>query len=177
MELKKSPTLWDGLEIYKPIIAAINGHAYGAGFKLAQDCDIRIAADHAQFAVTEAKRGRGAPWAVPLLWMIPFGIILEMLMTGESISARRAYEIGFVNKIVTGKQLMSEATKMAELLRDNAPLTVKAVKETFYKSRNMGCNEAMNIAKNIWEPVYRSEDAQEGPRAFVEKRTRKYFLP
>ncbi|MFC2058598.1 enoyl-CoA hydratase/isomerase family protein [Chloroflexota bacterium] len=169
-ELKQSPTLGAGLEIHKPIIAAINGLAIAGGFKLAMDCDIRIAAEHAEFGVAEVKVGRGTPWAVPMLWMVPFGVTLEIFMTGERISAQRAYEIGFVNKVVPGSQLMSEATKMAEILRDNAPLSVKAVKQMFYSARDMGCTEALAMSTDLWKPVYASEDAQEGPRAFAQKR-------
>lgn len=162
----------DRINSFKPTIAAINGFAIGGGFAQAQNCDIRIAAEHAEFAVAEVKWGRGDAWTIPLLWMIPFGIALELLMTGERISAQRAYEIGFVNKVVKKEDLMAEATRMAKVIRDNAPLSVKAVKETFYKARDMGlgCREGFQLASELWEKVYQSEDAQEGPIAFAEKR-------
>jgi enoyl-CoA hydratase/carnithine racemase len=142
----------------------------GGGWKMAQDCDIRIAAEHAEFAASEVKWGRGAPWAIPLLGMIPFGVLLELLMTGERIGAQRAYEIGFVNKVCPKERLMAEATKMAEVIRDNAPLSVKAVKETLYKSRDLGCTAGLHMATHLWDRIYRSEDALEGPKAFAEKR-------
>ena len=164
---------WEGLNIEKPTIAAINGLTMGGGWKIAQDCDIRIAAEHAEFAVSEVKWGRGTPWAMPLLWMIPFGVLMEMLLTGESISAERAYEIGFVNSVVKKEDLMTESTRMAEVIRDNAPLSVKAVKETFYKARDrgLGCTDGLQMAKDIWDKVYQSEDARNGPKAFTEKKS------
>lgn len=161
---------WGGLNIYKPIIAAINGLAMGGGWKMAQDCDIRIAAEHAEFAAPEVKWGRGAPWAIPLLWMIPFGTILELLLTGEKISAQRAYEIGFVNKVVSKEQVMPEAMKMAQIICENAPLSLRAVKEMCYKARDTGYTAGLNMATYLWDRVYHSEDAIEGPRAFREKR-------
>ncbi|MFC1909136.1 enoyl-CoA hydratase-related protein [Chloroflexota bacterium] len=160
----------EGLDIYKPTIAAVNGLAMGGGWKMAQDCDIRIVAEHAEFAASEVKWGRGDPWAIPLLWMIPFGIILELLMTGEKISAQRAYEIGFVNKVVPKEQLLTETIKMAGIICENAPLSVRAVKEMFYKARDMDYTAGMNMAAHLWEEVYKSEDAIEGPKAFTEKR-------
>lgn len=163
---------WEGPDIHKPTIAAINGLAMGGGWKLAQDCDIRIAAEHAEFAVSEVKWGRGVPWAMPMLWMIPFGILMEVLLTGERVSAKRAYEIGFVNRVVKKEDLMAESARMAGVIRDNAPLSVKAVKETFYKARDLGlgCREGLQMAAELWEKVYQSEDAQDGPKAFAEKR-------
>jgi enoyl-CoA hydratase/carnithine racemase len=162
--------LWDGLDVFKPIIAAINGVAIAGGWKLAQDCDIRIAAENAEFGISEVQFGRGTPWAIPLLWMLPFGIALEIVLTGQRITAQRAYEIGFVNKVVPQDQLMLEAMKMAELIRDNAPLSVRAAKEMLYRGRDMGCTAGLAMAKDLWKPVYASEDSQEGPRAFAEKR-------
>jgi enoyl-CoA hydratase/carnithine racemase len=169
-QLKNPPKLWDDVEVFKPIIAAINGFAVAGGWKLAQDCDIRIAAENAEFGISEVKVGRGAPWAISLLWMIPFSIALEILLTGQRITAQRAFEIGFVNKVVPNDQLMLEAKKMAELIRDNAPLSVRAAKEMLYRGRDMGCTAGLAMAKHLWQPVYTSEDCQEGSKAFAEKR-------
>jgi len=161
---------WGSLNVYKPIIAAINGLAYGGGWKMAQDCDIRIAAEHAEFSTPEVKWGRGAPWAIPLLWMIPFGIALELLLTGEKIDAQRAREICFVNKVVPKERLMPEAIRMAKIICENAPLSVQAVKEMYYKARDTGYTAGLNMATYLWDKVYNSEDAIEGPKAFREKR-------
>jgi enoyl-CoA hydratase/carnithine racemase len=120
------------LATHKPVIAAVNGVALGGGFFLAQQADLVIAADHATFGITEARHGRGAPWAAPLPLLIPPRIALQLLLTAQPITATRAREIGLINFIVPG--------------------------------------HARQRANEIWAPVYLSEDAQEGPRAFKEKR-------
>lgn len=154
----------------KPIIAAVNGAAYAGGWLLAQMCDLCIAAENATFAITEAKVGRGSPWSAPLAWLIPPRVMMEILLTAEPISAQRAYEIGFVNKVVPQESLLETAKQIAEKIAVNAPLTVKASKRMVYQSMEMGRTAALNVADLIFEPVYLSEDAQEGPRAFAEKR-------
>jgi len=170
LKLVKDPMLQNVRKVKKPIIAAVNGMAFGGGFLLAQNCDLRIAVTGAQFGITEARVGRGSPWAVPLLWMLPLGIALELTLTGEPITAQRAYELGLVNKVVSRDQLMSTATAMAEAISNNAPLSVMAAKESFYKAMDLGCQAGFEKALEIYEPVYASEDAVEGPRAFAEKR-------
>lgn len=157
-------------EVKKPIIAAINGPCYAGGFLLAQNCDLRIAVEDAQFSIREARVGRGSPWAVPLLWMLPLAVALELTLTAEPLTAKRAYELGFVNKIVTRDQLMATAKAMAEIIRDNAPLSVMAAKESFYRAMDLGCEAGFEKALEIYAPVYTSEDAIEGPKAFAEKR-------
>jgi enoyl-CoA hydratase/carnithine racemase len=156
--------------VTKPVIAAVNGLAYAGGWFLAQMCDLCIASENSKFAITEVKVGRGVPWSAPLVWMIPTRIMMEILLTGEPISAQRAYEIGFVNKVVPLESLLSTAKEMAGKIVANAPLTVKASKRMVYQSMEMGRTAALNVADIIFEPVYFSEDAQEGPRAFAEKR-------
>jgi enoyl-CoA hydratase/carnithine racemase len=156
--------------IDKPVIAAVNGVAYAGGFLLAQRCDLVIAADHARFAITEIKVGRGAPWAVPLPLMIPPRVATELLMTGDPITAQRAYEVGLVNTVVEGAQLRAAAQSLAEKLRDLPPLSLAAVKRTVALALDGPLPEAVESAERVWEPVYLSNDALEGPRAFVERR-------
>jgi enoyl-CoA hydratase/carnithine racemase len=158
------------LQVDKPVIAAVNGVAYAGGFLLAQQVDLVIAAEHARFAVTEAKVGRGSPWAAPLPWLIPPRVAMEILLTGEPISAQRAYELGLVNKVVPAADLRTEAKKLAATIVANAPLSVRAAKATVYASAEMGWTAALDAADGIYESVYLSADAQEGPRAFAEKR-------
>ena len=150
----------------KPTIAAVNGVAYAGGFLLAQMCDLCVAAEHARFAVTEAKVGRGTPWAVPLPWLVPPRVAMEILLTGEPIGARRAYEIGLVNDVVPLDELRARVQRMAVSIAANAPLSVRAARQTVYLSLAAAGDEA----DRIWEPVYLSDDAQEGPRAFREGR-------
>lgn len=158
------------LWVNKPVIAAVNGVAFGGGFMLAMMCDLAIAADHAQFAMPEAKWSRGAPWSVPLGRIIGQRLWMELALTGEALDARRAYEIGLVNHVVPQDELMSVTLTMAKRIRDNAPLTVQATRQMVYYAAEMGRTAAWDVADGLFEPVYRSEDAQEGPRAFREKR-------
>jgi enoyl-CoA hydratase/carnithine racemase len=164
------PTLNVNIKVAKPVIAAVNGVAYAGGWALVQQCDIVVAAETARFAITEAKVGRGMPWAVPLTHMIPQKVLLEILLTGEPITAQRAYEIGFVNHVVPAEQVMPKALAIAETIADNAPLTVAAAKEMVYMATDMGRLAGLEAAQYLFDHVYRSEDAQEGPRAFAEKR-------
>lgn len=158
------------LQVDKPVIAAVNGVAYAGGFLLAQQVDLCIAAEHARFAITEAKVGRGSPWAAPLPWLIPPRVAMELLLTGEPISAQRAYELGLVNKVVPAADLVAEAQKMASTIAANAPLSVRAAKALVYAAAESGWTAALDAGDRIYESVYLSEDAQEGPRAFAEKR-------
>jgi enoyl-CoA hydratase/carnithine racemase len=154
----------------KPVIAAVNGAAYAGGFLLAQSCDLCIAAEHARFAVSEAKVGRGAPWAAPLSWLVPPRVAMQLLLTGDPITAQRAHEIGLVNEVVPAGELRAAAQAMAERIAANAPLSVLAAKRTVSLTAQMPLKAALRAADRIWEPVYLSEDAQEGPAAFREKR-------
>ena len=164
------PVIGETLEVTKPTIAAVNGFAMAGGWMFAQMCDLCIAAESASFAITEAKVGRGTPWAAPLMGMLPQRVTMEILLTGDPISARRLYELGYVNQVVPGPQLLDAALAMAGRIAGNAPLTVKACRELVYLSQEMGRSAALRAARHLFVPVYTSEDAQEGPRAFAEKR-------
>jgi enoyl-CoA hydratase len=163
-------TLNVNIHMSKPVIAAVNGVAYAGGWALVQMCDLVVASTSARFAITEAKVGRGMPWAVPLTHMIPQKVLLEILLTGDPITAQRAYEIGFVNHVVPQDQLMPKALALAETIAENAPLTVAAAKEMVYLATDTGRMAGLEAARHLFDHVYSSEDAQEGPRAFAEKR-------
>jgi enoyl-CoA hydratase/carnithine racemase len=165
------PQFGRNIAIDKPTIAAVNGVAYAGGFLLAQNCDLCIAAESARFAITEVKVGRGSPWAAPLSWLVGPRIAMEILLTGDPLSAARAYEVGLINRVVPDADLRAEAQALAERIAGNAPLSVRAAKKTAYLSARMGLTEAFDEAERIWEPVYASDDAQEGPAAFRDKRT------
>lgn len=154
----------------KPIIAAVNGHAFAGGFRIAQMVDLVVSADHATYAISEPKVGRGAPWAAPLAWLVGPRIALELLTTAQPLSAQRMYELGFVNRVVPYDQLLEEAEKMARAITANAPLTVRAGKRMVYHLAALNWEADLDAADDLWEHVYLSEDAQEGPRAFREKR-------
>jgi len=164
------PMIGDNINVTKPTIAAVNGAAYAGGWLFAQMCDLCIAAEHATFAITEAKVGRGMPWAVPLIHMLPQRVLMELLLTGEPMGAKRAYELGYVNAVVPAPRLLGSARAMALKIADNAPLTVRAARELVYLSGEMGRSAGLKAATHLFDHVYRSEDAQEGPRAFREKR-------
>lgn len=164
------PQFGRNIEVSKPTIAAVNGVAYAGGFLLAQSCDLCVAASTARFAVTEVQVGRGSPWAAPLPWLIPPRVAMQLLLTGDPIDARRAYEVGLVNEVVAADELVDSTQRIAERIAANAPLSVIAGKQTVGLVAQLPLADAFEAAERIWEPVYRSQDAQEGPAAFREKR-------
>lgn len=160
----------DNIELTKPTIAAVNGVAFAGGWMIAQACDLCVASTRAQFAITEVKVGRSSPWAAPLIHMIPQRIMMEIILTGKPISAQRAYEIGLVNRLADPENLMAAAVALAAEILEGAPLSVRAARETVMLSTEMGRAASLRAARHASDHVYRSEDAQEGPRAFAEKR-------
>jgi len=164
------PQFGRNIDVPKPTIAAVNGVAYAGGFALAQQCDLCLAADTAKFAITEVKVGRGAPWAAPLPWLIPPRVAMQILLTGDPITAQRAHEIGLVNDVLPLAGLAQAAQQLAERIAANAPLSVLAAKRTVQLAASHPLPAAFGEAERIWAPVYRSEDAQEGPAAFRDKR-------
>ncbi|MFC6620138.1 enoyl-CoA hydratase/isomerase family protein [Novosphingobium panipatense] len=161
---------YDTMELSKPTIAAVNGVAFAGGWMIAQACDLCVASTTAKFAITEVKVGRGSPWAAPLIHMIPQRIFMEIVLTGKPISAERAYEIGLVNRLAEPGAVLEEAIALAQDVLEGAPLSVKAARETVMLSTEMGRSAALAAARAAHEHAYNSRDAQEGPRAFAEKR-------
>jgi enoyl-CoA hydratase len=159
-------------ELYKPIIAAVNGYALAGGSELLQATDIRIASRTSSFGLTETKRGLvpGAGSMVRLPRQIPYCKAMEILMTGDAMSAEEAHRIGFVNEVVEPDQVMPRAIEFAERLKKNGPIAVAAVKETVLRTSGMELEEAYGIEAELSARVTSSEDAREGPRAFMEKR-------
>ena len=137
---------------------------------IAQACDLCVASNTAKFAVTEVKVGRSSPWASPLIHMIPQRIMMEVLLTGKPITAARAYEIGLVNRICEPEDLLDTAITLAEEILEGAPLSVAAARETVMLATEMGRSAALQAARHASVECYNSIDAQEGPRAFSEKR-------
>lgn len=157
------------LETYKPTIAVLNGHALAGGFELAIACDIRIAADHATLGVPEAKRGMGANFASVLLpRLVPRALALELLYTGEPISAARALEIGLINQVVPYQELAQATEEFVRSIVANAPLTLRRYKEMATKGWELPVASALRLS--VGPNPYLSEDREEGVRAFVEKR-------
>ncbi|UUX97371.1 enoyl-CoA hydratase-related protein [Aquabacterium sp. J223] len=164
------PVLGDNIEVTKPVIAAVQGYAYAGGFLLAQMCDLCVADETARFAITEGKVGRGMPWAAPLIHMLPQRVVMEIALTGDPLTAQRAYELGYVNRVVPKGQALESALELAGRVTVNAPLTVRAAKEMVRLSTEMGRSAALRASYRAFDSVYLSEDALEGPRSFREKR-------
>lgn len=164
------PVLGDNVRVDKPVIAAVNGAALGGGWVFAQMCDLCVAADTATFGITEPRMGRGVAWSPPLVHMIGSRLALELMLTGSTISAQRAYEIGFVNRLAPASELMSAALSLADEIIQCAPLSVAAVRRVVRHAMNMGVEAALEAGRQVCEPLYSSEDAKEGPRAFNERR-------
>lgn len=138
---------------------------------LALNSDIRVGMAGTNGGITEAKVGRGCPWAMPVLWQLPQSIVMELLMTADVMSVERLHHLGFVNHVESDAEaVLRRARAIAERIRDNAPLSVSAAKESVMRTIDQGCAAGIEEAKRIHDKVYASLDAQEGPRAFAEKR-------
>jgi enoyl-CoA hydratase/carnithine racemase len=170
LPLPPLPILGDTLHVTKPVIAAVNGVAIAGGWVFAQMCDLCIAADTAKFGITEPKVGRGVAWSPPMIHMLGSRIALELMLTGRTIDAKRAYEIGFVNRVVPRAELIEAALAMAGEIIECAPLSVLAVRQVVRHTLNMGLDAALEVGRQVCAPLYVSEDAKEGARAFKEKR-------
>ncbi len=159
----------------KPVIAAVNGICCGGGLEFAISADIILAADHASFALPEIRSGTVADAAtLKLPKRIPYHIAMEMLFTGRWIDAEEAARWGLVNRVVPAADLLDQARAMADTLASGPPLVYAAIKEIVREAEDMKFQDAMNrITKSQFatvETLYRSEDQQEGARAFAEKR-------
>jgi len=164
------------LPLWKPTIAAINGHCYGGGLELALACDIRIAADTAQLGLLECKwgiiPGQGGTQRLPRA--VPPNIALEMILTAERISAQRAYEVGLVNHVVPLVQLLDKARGIANKIAQNAPLAVRAAKEAVYRGLDLALEEGMRVEQWLADPLRDTQDVREGMASFREKRAPRY---
>ncbi len=158
-----------GVEIWKPIIAAVNGYCLAGGMELLQGTDIRIAAEHATFGLPEPRWGimPGAGSTVRLPRQIPYCRAMELLLVGDRISAAEALSIGLINRVVPLAELMSTAESFARRICENGPLAVRAIKESV--TRCLGKQDFM-LEQSFNLRVLSSEDAKEGPRAFAENR-------
>jgi len=157
-------------EVYKPIIAAVNGYAIAGGLELVLCCDIRLAAEHAKFGLAEVKWGimPGAGGTIRLPRNIPYAIAMEMLLTGEAIDSQEAHRLGLINKVVSQESLMEEAMAMAEQLCDRGPVAMRAIKESVI--RGLALENGLSFEAFLFDSLQGTEDSQEGFKAFMEKR-------
>jgi enoyl-CoA hydratase len=157
------------LETKKPVIAALNGTAVAGGFELALACDLRITHPDAKFGLPEAKFGMGANFSsVVLPRLISPCIALEMLMTGDNISADEAYRYGLLNRIVPRGEVLQQSVALASRIAENAPLSVRRMKATAWRGMDMPVAAALRL--DIGPSPYLSEDRKEGIKARLEKR-------
>ncbi len=166
------PRLTERFDLAKPVIARVNGHAFGGGFELALACDVIVAADTATFALPEAKLGliAGAGGVFRLARQAPHRVALGHLITGRPMTAARAYELGLVNEVVPAEELDACVDGwVADVLRC-APLAVRAIKEAVATAATAPLEQAFRTRYRWEERRMHSADALEGPRAFVEKR-------
>jgi len=156
----------------KPVIAAVKGHCVAGGTEILQGTDIRVAGESAVFGVTEVQRGLFpmAGSTVRLRRQIGYAVAAEMLLCGEDLPAKRAYELGLINHVVPDGQALAKAKELAQRIAKNGPLAVKAIVATLRATEAMPEEEAFAIEQKHGMAVMASADAQEGPRAFLEKR-------
>tara|TARA_B000000460_G_C21513392_1_gene392179 strand:- start:112 stop:915 length:804 start_codon:yes stop_codon:yes gene_type:complete len=171
-EVNKQGTYLMGRDTVKPVIAAINGHAIAGGMELVQGTDIRISVPEAKLGVQEVK------WAlfpaggstVRLPRQIPYAKAMELLLTGDLITAEEALKCGFLNYVVEPAELMNKAMQIAEKLAANGPMAVQAIRKSAREVWGRPEEEALKLESTYSAPVFQTEDAIEGPKAFMEKR-------
>jgi E-phenylitaconyl-CoA hydratase len=165
-------TLMRGLEIYKPLVAAINGLALGGGLEIVLCCDIRIAAKNARLGTPEVKLGLIPGWGGTqrLPRMVPWCQAAEMLLTGKTINAKEAHRIGLINRVVPQKELMSTAREWARNICTAAPLAVRAAKEAMIKGSSLSLEGGLEVENAMEAYLMGTEDFYEGIKAFKEGR-------
>jgi enoyl-CoA hydratase/carnithine racemase len=161
-----------GIDLWKPLIAAINGVALGGGLEVALACDIRIASENARLGTPEVTLGLIPGWGgtQKLPRVIPWAKAAEILFTGKPVDAQEAYRIGLVNKVVPREELMTEAKKWAETICQAGPLGVRAAKEAMIRGYNMPLEDGLRLEGNLFKQLLETEDGKEGTAAFNEKR-------
>ncbi|MBI3992685.1 MAG: enoyl-CoA hydratase/isomerase family protein [Candidatus Lambdaproteobacteria bacterium] len=162
----------DRHNLYKPVIAAVNGVAMGGGFEIALACDIIVASDNAVFALPEPRVGlvAGAGGIHRLPRMLPLKIAMGMLLTGRRMPAEEAARWGVVNEVVPQAKLMEAAHRWAALILECAPISVRLTKQSAYGNLHMSLPDAINRYAPLDRVFRASEDIVEGPKAFAEKR-------
>lgn len=164
---------WDQIKkTKKPIIAAVSGFALGGGCELVMHCDCVVASETAQFGQPEIKIGvmPGAGGTQRLPRAVGKALAMEMVLTGEFISAERALQAGLINKIVPVELLMDETLKMARKMARNSPLALQMAKESVLKSFESSLSEGLSFERKNFYMLFATEDQKEGMAAFVEKR-------
>jgi enoyl-CoA hydratase len=171
LTLMRDPMQTAMRKVTKPIIAAMTGSLMAGGMMLAIKSDLRVGLRGTRAGITEVKMGRGTPWAVPMLWMLPQPLLMELVLTGETMPIERLAEHGFLNYLEdTTDAVRDRAMRLAKAIAEGAPLSVKAAKASVLAAMDLGYAQGITEADRIHVEVYASEDAIEGPKAFSEKR-------
>lgn len=177
MYLSAVSDLWSSVSRYpKPIIAAINGFAYGGGLELAMACDIVVCAEDAKLGQPEIKLGiiPGAGGTQRLPRVVGKHKAMEMVLTGEPISAREAKELGLVNRVVPPEAVLEEALRVASVIAEKAPMAVRAAKEAVLRGLEVDLESGLAYEKRLFALLFATEDSREGLKAFLEKRKPEY---
>jgi enoyl-CoA hydratase/carnithine racemase len=161
-----------GLDMWKPLIAAVNGLALGGGLEIVLACDIRIASEKARFGTPEVALGLIPGWGGTqrLPRMLPWCKAAELLLTGRPIDAQEAYRIGLVNKVVPQEQVMPTAGEWAEAICQAGPLAVRAAKEAMIRGSSMPLEDGLQLESSLFNRIMDTDDYAEGVAAFNEKR-------
>ncbi len=173
---QKDMILNRGLEVWKPVIAAVNGYCLAGGMTLLFATDIRLAAEHAVFEISEVRRGilPGNGGTQRALRQLPYAVAMEMLLLGRRLTAAEALAYGLVNRVVPAKDLLPAAEQCARQLCENGPLALRAIKELAIRSQSLPLEHGLRLEESMQEFLRSTEDAKEGPRAFAEKRKPAY---
>jgi enoyl-CoA hydratase len=170
----EDPTKRQLSDVFKPIVAAVNGFCIAGGLEMLLGTDIRIAAEHATFGLGEVRWGvipsGGSHIRLPR--QVPWAIAMELLLTGKAIEAKRAFDVGLINYVVPADQLRQVAIEVAEAICANGPIAVQTAKEIAVRSLQQ--EQGFVLERVLSKRVMDSEDAKEGPRAFMEKREPKF---
>lgn len=161
-----------GLEVWKPVIAAVNGYCLAGGMTLLLATDLRIAGENASFGLSEVKRGilPGNGGTQRTIRQLPYPIAMEFLLTGERVGSEEAARWGLVNEVVPADEVLATAEAYAERILANAPLAVQAIKELAVRGRNLPLPDALRLEQSFGRHLNETEDAMEGVTAFREDR-------
>jgi enoyl-CoA hydratase/carnithine racemase len=173
---REPPMITRGLDIWKPLVAAINGPARGGGLEIALACDIRIASDNTYLQFPEVGRGLipGLGGTQRLPRMVSPAKAAEMIFLGTPITAEEAYRLGLINKVVPLAELLPTAREWAAKICENGPLAIRRAKEAMIRGRNMALEDGLSLELAFFEEMLQSEDYQEGLRALAEERKPEY---
>jgi enoyl-CoA hydratase len=165
-----------GFDLYKPVVAAVNGICVAGGMEMLAGTDLRVASENAEFGITEVRwslfPGGGSTVRYPR--QIAYCHAMELLLLGDRVSAQDAFRMGIVNKVVPLGDLIETALEYARAIVRNGPVATQAIKEAVLREQGVPTDVAYLIERHFSRFVFESEDAKEGPRAFAEKREPRY---